>query len=89
MSGINEDKIYNKNNQILHYFNNLFNENCKYNCKEYYDNLVTCFNNKKRNNNNQTNLNNNKSFDKYNECFEQANSYFICLSNETTNFEDL
>ena len=99
-----EEKNYNKNEQILQYFNQSFNENCKYNCKEQYDELNTCFKNNNIQNNkhiiNETNMTlpipmskkinkTNKSFDKTNECFEQATSYFICLVNESSKFEDL
>lgn len=103
-----EQENYNKDNQILHYFNKSFNDICKYNCKEQYDHLNACFKNNSTqycNNNqsmNQTNmalpipmsnvvnkLNTNKSFDKTNACFDEATSYFICLINESSKFDDL
>lgn len=94
-----EEKHYNKNEQILQYFKQSFNENCKYNCKEQYNDLITCFK-KNKHLMNETNMalpipmskqinKPNKSFDKTNECFEQATSYFICLVNESSKFEDL
>lgn len=88
---MSSDNSVDKNSQILNYFNRHFSYDSKNCCIEHYYDLIQCFDEKKLiiSKTEAEPINIPKSHDKKNECFQEANSYFLCLTNIMSKYNSL
>lgn len=94
---MSSDNSVDKSSQILNYFNRQFSYDSKNCCTEHYYDLTQCFDKKKliiSKNEAETEtetetINIPKSQDKKNECFQEASSYFLCLTNKMSKYDSL
>ena len=90
---MSSDNLSDKSSQILNYFNRQFSHDSKNCCTEHYYDLTQCFDKKKliisKNEAETTTTNIPKSQDKKNECFLEASSYFLCLTNKMSKYDSL